>query len=110
MLANASNTYAALPGYVSGVAGYWSSLLKHRDKLLVYSLVSLVFGYVGAELLLRVSDATFSAVVPWLMMFAVLIFAFGGPINRLLAPRTVGRRSAKLPCRAGGCGPLCHKR
>ena len=36
VLANASNTYAALPGYVRGVAGYWSSLLQHRDKLLVY--------------------------------------------------------------------------
>jgi Predicted permeases len=35
VLANASNTYAALPGYVSGVAGYWQSMMKYRDRLLV---------------------------------------------------------------------------
>jgi uncharacterized protein len=81
VLANASNTYAALPGYVSGAAGFWSDILKHRDRLLVYSVVSLVFGYLGAELLLRVSNEAFSLAVPWLMLFAVGLFAFGGAIN-----------------------------
>lgn len=96
VLANASNTYAALPGYVSGAFGLWSDIVKYRDRLLVYSLVALVFGYVGAELLLLVDDATFSRAVPWLMLFAVVLFAFGGPINRFVQARAGGSRGMKL--------------
>jgi uncharacterized membrane protein YfcA len=81
VLANASNTYAAFPGYLSGAVGFLPTILRHRDKLLVYSLCSLVFGWLGAELLLRVSNASFTLVVPWLMLFAVVLFAFGGQIN-----------------------------
>jgi uncharacterized membrane protein YfcA len=68
VVANASNTYAALPGYVSGTAGYWKDMVRYKERLLVWSLVSLAFGYVGAELLLVVSDETFSQIVPWLML------------------------------------------
>lgn len=95
VIANASNTYAALPGYVSGAVGFWSDLMKERQRLLVYTLVSLVFGYVGAELLLLVSDETFSQIVPWLMLFAVVLFAFGGRINAAVARLGGGRRGAK---------------
>lgn len=88
VLANASNTYAALPGYVSGAAGFWSDLVKYRERLLVYSIVAAVFGYAGAELLLHVSDAQFSFAVPWLILFAVVLFAFGARITGLVAART----------------------
>jgi uncharacterized membrane protein YfcA len=87
VLANASNTYAALPGYVSGAAGFWADILKHRHRLLVYSAVSLVFGYVGAEILLRVSNEAFSLAVPWLMLFAVALFAFGSKISAFVQRR-----------------------
>lgn len=81
VLANASNTYAALPGYASGAAGLWRHLAGQRKRLFVYSLIALVFGYLGAELLLTVSDQQFSLAVPWLMLFAVVLFAFGARIN-----------------------------
>ncbi|WP_375597746.1 sulfite exporter TauE/SafE family protein [Devosia sp. Naph2] len=84
VLANASNTYAALPGYVSGTVGYWSAMQAHKDKLVTYGLVAALFGYVGAELLLVVSDELFSLVVPWLMAFAVTLFVFGNRINAAL--------------------------
>lgn len=81
VVANASNTYAAMPGYVSGAAGLWADIIKERRRLLLYSVVSLLFGYAGAELLLTVSDDAFARIVPWLMLFAVVLFAFGGRIN-----------------------------
>jgi uncharacterized membrane protein YfcA len=90
VLANASNTYAAFPGYLSGAVGFLPTILQHRDKLLVYSLCSLVFGWLGAELLLRVSNASFTLAVPWLMLFAVLLFAFGGRINTFVSRRAGG--------------------
>ena len=95
VLANASNTYAALPGYVSGAVGLWKDVVAYRDRLLVYGLIAAVFGYAGAELLLHVSDAQFSVVVPWLMLFAVVLFAFGGRINAFVASRAGTSRGAK---------------
>ena len=95
VLANASNTYAALPGYVSGAAGYWKSVAPYKDRLIIYGLIAAVFGYVGAELLLVVSDEQFSKVVPWLMGFAVALFVFGNQINAALRARGGGRTGMK---------------
>jgi uncharacterized membrane protein YfcA len=81
VVANATNTFASMPGYVSGVIGLWRDIMRYRQRLLPYSLVALVFGYLGAELLLRVSNELFEDVVPWLMLFAVLLFAFGQRLN-----------------------------
>jgi uncharacterized membrane protein YfcA len=96
VIANASNTYAALPGYASGAVGYWHAITKHKDRLALYSIVSVIFGWVGAELLLVVSDEQFSLVVPWLMLFAVLLFAFGNRLNAFVAAHSGGRRGMKL--------------
>ena len=96
VIANASNTYAALPGYASGALGFWSDLKKHRNRLLPYTIVALIFGYAGAELLLHVSNATFAKIVPWLMLFAVLLFSYGGTINRFVAKHAGEVRGAKL--------------
>jgi uncharacterized membrane protein YfcA len=96
VIANASNTYAALPGYMSGAAGLWNDILKYRDKLVVYTLISLLFGYAGAELLLHVSNEQFNKIVPWLMLLSVVLFAFGNQINRAIAERAGSGRGAKL--------------
>ena len=95
VLANASNTYAALPGYVSGAVGYWKSMAGSKDRMVIYGIIALIFGYVGAELLLVVSDEQFSKVVPWLMAFAVLSFIFGNRINAALRARGGGRTGMK---------------
>ena len=96
VIANASNTYAALPGYASGAFGYWHAIAKYKDRLVLYGVVAAVFGYIGAELLLVVTDEQFSLVVPWLMLFAVVLFAFGNQINRFVAARGGGGRGMKL--------------
>ena len=96
VIANASNTYAALPGYAGGAVGYWHAITKHKDRLALYSIISVIFGWVGAELLLVVSDEQFSLVVPWLMLFAVLLFAFGNRLNAFVAAHSGGRRGMKL--------------
>ena len=96
VIANASNTYAALPGYASGAFGYWHAMAKYKDRLVLYGVVAAVFGYIGAELLLVVTDEQFSLVVPWLMLFAVVLFAFGNQINRFVATRGGSGRGMKL--------------
>ncbi|MGV8832170.1 MAG: sulfite exporter TauE/SafE family protein [Devosia sp.] len=96
VMANASNTFAALPGYASGAFGYWHAMAQHKHLLVLYGAIAAVFGYVGADLLLVVSDAMFALVVPWLMAFAVLLFAFGNQLNSLVAARSGGGRGMKL--------------
>jgi hypothetical protein len=96
VFANASNTYAALPGYASGALGYWHAMAKYKDRLVLYGIVAAVFGFAGAQLLLVVTDEQFSLVVPWLMLFAVLLFAFGNKINAFVAARAGGGRGMKL--------------
>jgi len=89
--ANATNTFAALPGYAAGTAGFWSDITKQkRQWILFYSFAAAVGGFLGAELLLTVSDTQFRAAVPWLMAFAVVAFAFGGPVNRWISTRSGG--------------------
>ena len=95
VLANASNTYAALPGYASGAAGYWASIAGYKDRLIAYGLIAMLFGYAGAELLLVVSDEQFAKVVPWLMGFAVALFTFGNRINMALKARSGERRGMR---------------
>jgi uncharacterized membrane protein YfcA len=95
VLANASNTYAALPGYASGAFGLWPFIAQHRERLVGYTIVAAVFGYAGAELLLHVSDAQFAYVVPWLILFAVVLFAFGGRINTFVSARAGSGRGAQ---------------
>jgi uncharacterized membrane protein YfcA len=95
VIANASNTYAALPGYISGAWGYWADLMKARDRLLLYGVIALVFGFVGAELLLHVSNEQFNLIVPWLILFAVVLFAFGGRINSFVQRHAGEARGAR---------------
>ncbi len=95
VLANASNTYAALPGYMSGAYGLRKQMMAQKHLFVAYGIIAVIFGYVGAELLLRVSDAQFSLVVPWLMLFAVVLFAFGGQLNAFVAARAGSSRGAK---------------
>ena len=95
VLANATNTFAAWPGYVSGAIGYWSQIRENKKRLLPYVTAAFAGGFLGAELLLRVNDEQFSVVVPWLMGLAVFMFAFGGRISNWIKEHSPGKR-AKL--------------
>ena len=44
----------------------------------------MIGGLAGAWLLLQTSDALFREAIPWLLLFATLLFIFGGSLNRFL--------------------------
>lgn len=96
VVANATNTFAALPGYLSGAIGYWRHLKTHREKLIPYALTAVIGGYLGAESLLRVSDAQFALIVPWLMGLAVIAFAFGNRFNAWAVSRSRNLKGAQF--------------
>lgn len=79
VLANATGTVALLPGYAASSWGFRHELRQLQglnvSRLL---LLSLLGGSLGAGLLLLTDNRTFSALIPWLLLLATLLFA-GAP-------------------------------
>ena len=82
--ANASNTFAACAGYISGTWALRSEITTPRPRLIALSLLSAVGGGAGAYLLTLTDDKSFESAIPWLLLFATLVFAFGAQLNRAL--------------------------
>ncbi len=82
--ANATNTFASCAGYLSGAYALRQELVAHRHELPRILVISLLGGAVGAWLLLRTPEALFQEAIPWLLLFATLLFIFGGQLNALL--------------------------
>lgn len=83
--ANATGTVALLPGYASGVYGYRQDLTPVGNlSLPLLSVVSLVGGLAGAGLLLVTPDSVFRGIVPWLLLLATGLFAFGNMLAQRL--------------------------
>jgi uncharacterized membrane protein YfcA len=81
--ANATATFAALPGYVGSAWGFRRDLAA-QGPLSTRAIIALSIagGFVGALLLLVTSQETFSAIVPWLLLLATVVFAAGPLILR----------------------------
>lgn len=80
--ANATNTFAACAGYISGTYGFRQDIGQSRKALLPIVIFSLMGGGLGAYLLLTVSEQQFVVAIPWLLLFATLLFLFGSKINQ----------------------------
>ena len=94
--ANATNTFASCSGYLSGAYAFRSDLDRHRRELPRLLLVSLLGGLIGAWLLLRTPESVFRDAIPWLLLFATVLFAFGGRLNQWLARLGSVHRHASL--------------
>jgi uncharacterized protein len=82
--ANATNTFSSCSGYLSGAWAFRHELAAHRKELLKYSLASLLGGATGAWMLLQTPENLFREAIPWLLLFATLLFALGGRLNLAL--------------------------
>ncbi len=89
--ANATSTVAVFPGYLSSALGFVKEI-RALDRRVLLGLVGLstLGGVLGALLLLVTSPGVFRFLVPWLLLFATLLFAFDRHIRKL----TAGRRPA----------------
>ncbi|SFC74956.1 hypothetical protein SAMN05216344_1393 [Polaromonas sp. OV174] len=82
--ANASNSVALWPGSLSSAWAYRLELSRYKRYLLPMGLASLIGGAVGGMLLLAAGDARFAALIPWLLAFATLLFAFSPQLSAAL--------------------------
>lgn len=82
--ANASNSVALWPASLSGAWAYRSELARYKRYLIPMGIVSFIGGVGGGLLLLSTKDATFAKLIPWLLLFATVLFAFSGKLGALL--------------------------
>ncbi len=82
VMANATATFVALPGYVAGVAGFKKEMVEYgRAKTIRLTIISLLGGAVGALLLSISSNEAFSLLIPFLLLAATLVFTFGDAVR-----------------------------
>jgi uncharacterized membrane protein YfcA len=82
--ANATNTFSSCSGYISGAFAFREELRTHKNELPKYILISLLGGVSGAILLLQTPESLFREAIPWLLLFATLLFIFGPKLNSSL--------------------------
>jgi uncharacterized membrane protein YfcA len=84
IIANATNTFSSCAGYMSGAYAFRKEIANHKDELLLIIMMSLIGGIAGAWLLLKTPESIFREAIPWLLLFATVLFIFGGQINAKL--------------------------
>src|ERR1700685_1208185 len=82
--ANATSTVAIWPGTVGTIWGYRQELRTSSPRMLALVFPSIVGGILGALLLNDTTPAVFDALVPFLILFATLLFMIQEPIQRRL--------------------------
>lgn len=98
--ANTTSTVALWPGSIASVGAYRHDLGKQHNALLL-AITSLVGGVIGALLLINTSQAAFVHLVPYLLLIATLLFAFGGAITARVGDR-LARASSGSRLAVGG--------
>src|SRR5512134_800442 len=83
IIANATSTLALVIGTSGGIYGYRKHLDPVKPWLWRFVAVSTVGGLIGAVLLTRTSNQTFSKLVPFLILFATVLFLAQGSFRRL---------------------------
>jgi hypothetical protein len=84
VMANATNTFALWPGSFAAMVGFRRELANVRRWLLLLTIPALLGGATGGVLLLHTSMATFTRLVPFLILGATLPLAGQELITRRL--------------------------
>jgi uncharacterized membrane protein YfcA len=84
IIANATNTVAIWPGSLGSIWGFRRELGQTDPRMRVLCVSSLAGGVIGALLLRITPAAVFERVVPFLILFATILFTVQAPIQKKL--------------------------
>ena len=99
--ANATSTIAIWPGTVASSWGFRRELRVLESRLFTLLVPSLVGGLAGAWLLGMTPPSLFDRLIPYLILFATLLFLAQEPVQRYLRTGGVSHQSAKWLLGAG---------
>lgn len=88
--ANATSTFAIWPGSLGGMWGYRKELRTADRRMLALTVPSLAGGIIGALLLRFTPPSIFDAVVPFLILFATVLFMVQETVQRVFKTGTMG--------------------
>ena len=83
-VANGTSTVALWPGLFGGLFGYRKELENSSAILFRLGSISVLGGAFGAWLLIWTPSKVFASLVPFLILFATILFMFHGEINKRL--------------------------
>ena len=81
ILANTTGTVAVWPGIASSLYAYRRHLVGLSYPLGLYATLTIIGSTLGAFLLLMTSNRFFLALLPYLLLTATVLFAFGGKVT-----------------------------
>jgi uncharacterized membrane protein YfcA len=101
--ANVTSTVALWPGSLGAMFGFRRELGDSRKWMLLLGAPSVVGGLIGARLLLLTPSPLFASIVPYLILFATILFAVGEPLMRRLRAKNYqgsvrSRRQERVWC------------
>ncbi|MEV7776503.1 sulfite exporter TauE/SafE family protein [Kitasatospora sp. NPDC086791] len=85
--ANVSNSFGLVPGSLSGVIGYRRELADQGRRVLRLGTASLLGGLLGALLLIKLPSAAFDAIVPVLILLALVLVVVQPRVAKAVAAR-----------------------
>ncbi len=102
IVANATNTAAVCPGSISSAFAYRHDMPSGGGLLWTLLLPSLAGGLAGAIVLAITPETLFARLVPFLILFATLIFGSRDFFARLITPRHEGGERVGLGAKVWG--------
>jgi uncharacterized protein len=99
--ANTTSTIALWPGTVASVGAYRKEIEAERQGLVPLLIVSLIGGIIGALILRNTTQDTFARLLPFLLLLATLLFAFGKRISDRARKMVSGRALPPSTIRIG---------
>lgn len=87
--ANATNNTAMWLGVIASARGYREEIRRYRRVIVPAMIVSLVGSVGGAVLLLHTPPKIFERMIPWLLLFATVVFALSPLLTRAHKPKDV---------------------
>jgi hypothetical protein len=92
----ATNTVALWPGQLTGLIAFRKELREYGWELFPLAVASGAGGWIGGLLLLRTGNHMFRQLLPWLLLFAAVMFVLSFPLGRWLQNLSGQERHSKL--------------
>jgi uncharacterized membrane protein YfcA len=93
--ANATSTFALLPGSLSSAWGYREELAHTKRQLALLWPPSLIGGSLGALAVTRFPERVFENLVPWLLLLATTLLLLQRPLAKRIAAHPHDKPSAR---------------